>query len=443
MRHTWRRVTDEPPSHYLRHLGPTWIAGAIAAGPATMATVVTAGASFGYDLLWVVILAAIFGALAQYLAMRVGLLTGTGLVDAVETHLGERWAWLLVIDVVLAAGLAQLVIMKTAADVTELVTGIDARVWGITWAILLAIGLGYGGYRFLETLAKVLVAGVVVAFVASLTVVDLDVSAATAGLQPVIPAGVDGALVAAAVLGGAVHVTLVTMQSYTMRSRQWKSDDYGLATFDVFTSMIVAFGAYSLAIFLVSAAVLYDPAAGIVDLTAVTAAQALEPALGSLGHWLFLLGLLGAAVSTLGGNTFVPPYVIADKLDIERSVEDRRYRGLVVAVALASAGGVFIEGAFLELLVFVLAFGLVGTPFALALVLYLANTQAAVGEPASRLATGGGLGLIIVTGILASEFVLDRRPFEGLLDWFVLVFALVFGVATIALGWRYVRSWAR
>ena len=49
----------------LSALGPTWLAGAIAAGPATMASLVVAGASFGYALLWVVIVSALFGALAQ------------------------------------------------------------------------------------------------------------------------------------------------------------------------------------------------------------------------------------------------------------------------------------------------------------------------------------------------------------------------------------------
>lgn len=439
MTYDWHRIRDEPLGSYVRRLGPTWIIGAIAAGPATMVTVVTAGASFGYALLWVVIIAAIFGAIAQYLSMRVGLLTGTGLVTAVEEHIGERWAWLLVIDLVLAAGLAQLIIMKTAADVSELITGVDARLWGVIWAVLLAVGLGYGGYRFLETLAKVLVAGVVIAFIASLTIIDIDLGSATTGLTPTIPAGVDGALIAAAVLGGALHVTLVTMQSYNMRARGWSRDDYGLATFDVFTSMVLAFGAYSLAIFLVAAAVLHDPAEGIVQLNAVSAAEALQPALGEIGHWIFIFGLLGAAISTLGGNTFVPPYVIADKLDIKRDVGDPRYRLLVVAVALISATGVFIEGAFFQLLVFVLAFGLVGTPFALALVLYLANDPSAVDETASPLATIAGIVLLGVASVLAAEFVLDQQPFTGVLDWFVLTFAVVFGLATVALVIRFFR----
>ncbi|MFP4627414.1 MAG: NRAMP family divalent metal transporter [Halobacteriales archaeon] len=443
MAHSVRSALEGPVRSYLRRLGPTWIAGAIAAGPATMATVLTAGASFRYRLLWVVVLAAVFGALAQYLAMRVGLLSERGLVSLVEDRLGSGWAWLLVVDVVLAAGLAQLVIMKTVADVSAFLTGVDARVWGVAWALALAIGLGWGGYRFLEVAAKALVAGVVVAFVASLGVVPIDLPAAAGGLVPAVPAGVDGALVAAAVLGGAVHVTLVTMQSYTMRARDWTVDDYGLGTFDVLTSMLLAFGAYGVAIYLVAAAVLYDPSATVVDIDALGAAEALEPALGTFAHWLFLLGLWGAAVSTLGGNTVVPPFALADKLGIERTIDDRRYRALIVAVALASGAGAFLEGAFFPLLVLVLAFGLVGTPFALALVVYLANDPGAVDERASWLSNLGGVVLIGVASLLAGNFVLDRWPVEGVLDGFVVAFAAVFGVATVGVAWRFWREGRR
>ncbi|WP_435062138.1 divalent metal cation transporter [Halobaculum sp. EA56] len=440
-RHDVRAVARGRIGERLRQMGPTWVAGAVAAGPATMASLLTAGASFGYALLWVVVLSAVLGALAQYLATRLGLLTEAGIVAVVEDRLGERWAWLLVADVVLAAGLAQLVIMKTVADVSAAVTGVDARLWGVAWAAVLAVGLAGRGYRVLELGAKLLVSAVVVAFLASLAVVPVDPAAAAGGLVPTVPGGVDGALVAAGVLGGAVHVTLVTMQSYTVRAREWTADDYGLATVDVGASMLVAFGVYSLAIFLVAAGVLRgEIPAG--DLTAVGAARALGPLAGPAAEWLFLLGLWGAAVSTLGGNTVVPPYLLADKLGWRTDVSDGRYRALLAATALVGAGGVFVGGAFFPLLVLVLAFGLVGTPFALAVVLYLLNDPGAVPEPNSRLANLGGLVLIGVTAVLAGRFVVERAG-GGLADpmtAFVVAFALVLGAATGGVAGKYLRG---
>ena len=133
-----------------------------------MAAVITAGATFGYAFLWIVILSAVLGALAQYLSMRLGLLTGAGIIQTVEKNLGNKWAWILVIDVVICAGLAQLIIMKGVSDISEIITGIDSRFWGIIWAVILAIGLAGNGYRFVEIVAKLLVCVIVLIFIFSL-----------------------------------------------------------------------------------------------------------------------------------------------------------------------------------------------------------------------------------------------------------------------------------
>ncbi|WP_267643170.1 NRAMP family divalent metal transporter [Haloarchaeobius amylolyticus] len=430
----------------LSQMGPTWLAGAIAAGPATMASLLTAGAGYGYTLLWIVLLSALLGATAQFLATRLGLLTEAGIVSVVEERLGSRWAWLLVADAVLASGLAQLVIMKTVADVSATITGIDAVVWAVVWGVVLAVGLAGGGYHIAETGAKVLVSLVVLAFVASLVIVPVDLGAAATGLVPRIPGGTSGALAAAGILGGAVHITLVTMQSYTMRARGWTREDSDLAIADIGGSMLLAFGVYSLAIFLVAAGVLHS--AGSVspgDLTATAAAQALGPLVGENAKWLFLLGLWGAAISTLGGNTTVPPYLLADKLGWEQDVSDSRYRTAIVVTALVGIGGVFLGGAFFPLLVLVLAFGLVGTPFAIALVLFLLNDPGTVPETNSVAANVAGLVLIGVTTVTAGSFLRGQVQ-AGIWDpltLFVVGFASVLAVAMLGLLALFVRNRSR
>ena len=422
----------------LSNMGPTWLAGAIATGPATIGALVTAGAGFGYTLLWVVVLSAVMGAAAQYLAMRLGLLTEAGIVAAVEDNLGSSWAWLLVVDAVIAAALAQLVIMKTLAGVSAEVTGQSPVVWAVAWSVVLAVGLAGGGYRYAERGAKVLVSLVVLLFVASLFVVPIDVGAAATGLVPSIPAGVEGALLAAGILGGAVHIALVTMQSYTMRARGWTADDSALARFDVGASMLVAFGIASLSIFLVAASVLSDPSLGVVG-----AANALGPLAGSNAKWLFLLGLWGAAVTTLGANTVVPPYLVADKMGWEQDTDDSRYQVTVAVFALLSALGVFIPGAVFGLLVQALAIGFVGTPFVLALVLYLLNDPTAVPQTSSAVENVGGLLLIGVSTVVAGQW-LQRVASGGITDpvsLAILTFAAVLGAAMVGLLGLATRNW--
>ena len=95
----------------IKEMGPAWIISAVACGPATLASVAIAGATYGYSLLWVVLLSAVFGTTAQYLAAKVGILEGKGIVAATEQHLGKLWAWCLTIDALLATWLAAMVLV--------------------------------------------------------------------------------------------------------------------------------------------------------------------------------------------------------------------------------------------------------------------------------------------------------------------------------------------
>jgi manganese transport protein len=426
----------------LKNMGPAWLAGAIAAGPATMAAVLGAGATFEYALLWVVVLSAVLGTTAQYLSMRLGLLTEQGIVATVEEHLGEFWAWVLVIDTVLASGLAQIVIMKLVASVSGTITGLDPRLWGVGWAVVLAVGLAGGGYRFAEVGAKLLVSIVVLAFVASMFLVPIDAGAAATGLVPRIPGGLEGALLAAGVLGGAVHITLITMHTYTVRARGWTADEYDLGLFDVGASMLVAFGVFSVATFLVAASVLAPEMTPGSELNAADAAEALGPLVGDYAHTLFLLGFWGAAVSTLGANTVVPPYLLADKLDWEIDISDERFRGAVVAVALLGGTGAFLGGQVFGLLAQMLAFGLIGTPFALVVVLYLLNHPDAVPESNPLVANVGGVTVLAVATVLVSVFVREQyaNATSDPVAAFFVVFAITMAVLTVGLIGKYLQE---
>ncbi|MBU4604110.1 MAG: divalent metal cation transporter, partial [Proteobacteria bacterium] len=110
--------------NYARQMGPAWIVSAVACGPATLASVAIAGSTFGYELLWVVVLSAVFGTTAQYLAARIGILEGRGIISAATARLGKAWGWILAVDAVLATYLAAMVLMNALVGVTGLITGL-------------------------------------------------------------------------------------------------------------------------------------------------------------------------------------------------------------------------------------------------------------------------------------------------------------------------------
>ena len=418
----------------IRRGGPTWVAGAIAAGPATMAALVTAGAGAGYRLMWVVVASAVLGATVQWLSTHVALVTEAGIVGTVDDRLGQAWGWMVVGVTLVAAGVAQLIIMKTLADISVTIVGGTAGTWALVWAGILAVGLGGGGYRIAEGAAKLLLAMVVGAFMLSVLVVPIDLPAALAGGIPRAPTSLTALASVAGILGGAVHITLITMQTYTIRARGWSIADRRLARWDIGVAMLGGFGLYSVAIYLVAAAVL--PSAGLTEVTAIRAAEALGPLVGPAAQSLFLLGLLGAAVTTLGGNTIVGPLLVADKLGWDASISDRRYRGMVVMVALLSAGGAFIEGAFLPLLVIVLAFGLLGTPFMIAVVLVIGtDAELMQTDRMGVRAVVGGLVAMVITGVSAGGFVWSRVAdgVGGPIDGMVVAMGVLMTLSTAAI----------
>ncbi|HUT69542.1 MAG TPA: divalent metal cation transporter [Desulfatiglandales bacterium] len=395
---------------YFRQMGPAWIISAVACGPATLASVCIAGASYGFELLWVVILSAIFGATAQYLGARIGILEGRGVIATVEDRLGPIWAWVLAIDAALATYLAALVLMNALVGVTSIVTGIESPWWGILYAIIISLALIRGGYRWFENLCKALVGFVVLCFIITAFQADFTVVDVVRGILPNIPGGIDSALMIAAILGGAVHITIIGMHSYNTNARKWSRKDLGLARFDNTLSMGFAFGIYSVAIFLVAAAVLHPNQIKVK--LATDAALSLGPLLGKHAMVIFLIGLWAATLSTISPTFLAGTYFIFDKMKWDMNPETRKFHMVILGGALLSAFGPFMKGSFFLLLPLMLALGLCGTPLIIAIMLYLLNKRNIVGEYRNSVVLNvlGGLTLL-VTSVVAVRFILVKVGF--------------------------------
>ena len=386
-------------------MGPAWIISAVACGPATLASVSIAGASYGFDLLWVVILSAIFGATSQYLAARIGIIEGRGIIATTEQRLGNVWAWLLAIDAVLATYIAALVLMNALVGITSLVTHIDTAWWGIPYALIIALVLIRGGYRWFENICKVFVGFVVCCFIITAMQADIAFVDLAGGIIPDIPGGMDSALMIAAILGGAVHITIIGMHTYNTNARKWARKDLGLARFDNTLSMGFAFGIYSLAIFVVAAAVLHPN--NIKIKLATDAALSLGPLLGANAMVIFLIGLWAATLSTISPTFLAGAYFIFDKMKWEPNPKDRKFRIVILGSALLSAFGPFIKGSFFLLLPFMLALGLCGTPLIIAIILYLLNKREVVGEYGNSVVLNVlGIITLVITTLVAVRFIL-------------------------------------
>ncbi|HYO92179.1 MAG TPA: divalent metal cation transporter, partial [Pyrinomonadaceae bacterium] len=89
---------------WLLILGPGLIATSAGNDAGGIATYSSAGAKYGYDLIWVMILLTVSYAVVQEMCSRLGAATGRGLLDLIRERYGLGWATFAVVIILVANG---------------------------------------------------------------------------------------------------------------------------------------------------------------------------------------------------------------------------------------------------------------------------------------------------------------------------------------------------
>src|SRR6478609_7423711 len=177
--------------------GPAFVAAIAYVDPGNVATNVTAGAVYGYLLVWVVVLANLMACLVQYLSAKFGLATGATLPESLRDRLptsGRLAYWL------------QAEVVAMATDLAEVLGG------AIALNILFDLPLLLGG---VITALLVIIA---VGFFAGLFVEPPPAGAVVGGLLPAFD-GAGSVLLAAGMLGATVMPHAVYLHSALARDR--------------------------------------------------------------------------------------------------------------------------------------------------------------------------------------------------------------------------------
>ena len=101
------RGLKRPPKgawRWLLILGPGLIATSAGNDAGGIATYSSAGAKFGYDLIWVMIVLTLSFAIVQEMCSRLGAATGRGLLDLIRERFGIGWTLFAIAIIVIANG---------------------------------------------------------------------------------------------------------------------------------------------------------------------------------------------------------------------------------------------------------------------------------------------------------------------------------------------------
>ncbi len=389
----------------LSAFGPAWLISAVAAGPGTTLSVAKAGGIYGYGFLWVIVLSVVLAFVCQYMAAKTALIGGKGIVSIVEDKWGRGLAWFVALDALVVIWLCNVVLLKVLVAVTEFVTGLATPLWGLFFVAVFYGLVALGGYKTIETICKGVVSLLVICFIATLFIARPDLGAMVGGFVPDFANfGSAEIMMMTAIMGGSIHVTILSMQTYTVHERGWTTKDLKLALADTAVSLLGAFGLYCTAIYLTGACVL-NPA-GIQVTTLFEMANAIKPILGTYAHGFFCLGIWCAVFSTIMPTFIAASYVVGDKMGWDLKPGRAKYKGVILAGCLIALPGAFLPGKPVTLLMLMLALSFVGTPLFVVIFMKLLNDKAWARENRNGwLLNIGGAAALLVTLFLGVKWV--------------------------------------
>ncbi|HET9185230.1 MAG TPA: Nramp family divalent metal transporter [Solirubrobacterales bacterium] len=300
-------------------VGPGLLAGLSDDDPAGITTYSLLGAEYGYELIWVLVVSTAALVVFHELGVRLGIVTGKGLLTLVRERFGPRAAAFVLAALVLANIGTLCAEFAGVAAAMDLLAG-TSRYLSVPLAAVAVTALVLReNFRHVEHFLLALSA-VFVAYVVSGLLAHPDWGKAAEGSAvPSIPLTRDALLVAVATVGTTLAPWgLAFIQSYAVDKRL-SVRDLRYERVDVVVGAVLT-GVIGVFVVLACAATLH--AQGIEINDARDAARALEPLAGSAAATLFALGFLGAALLAAAIVPLSTAYSISETLGRRADLND-------------------------------------------------------------------------------------------------------------------------
>jgi manganese transport protein len=393
-------------------LGPAFVAAIAYVDPGNVAANVSAGAQFGFLLVWVIVVANTMACLVQYLSAKLGLVSGMSLPEAVGNRMRRRTRlayWLQAELVAMATDLAEVmggaIALYLLFDLPLLTGGV------ITGAVslLLLVVKDRRGQQMFERVITGLLLVIAIGFLTSLFVAPPPADEVAAGLVPMF-AGTESVLIAAAMLGATVMPHAVYLHSGLTRDRHGHPEPGPLrrmllrvTRWDVGIAMVVA-GAVNLSMLLVAATNLQ----GQDNTDSIEGAHAaVGDTLGPTVALLFAIGLLASGLASSSVGAYAGAMIMAGLLHVSIPMVTRRLITLVPALAILAIG--VDPSRALVLSQVVLSFGI---PFALIPLIRLTSDRGLMGDDTNHRVTTA-LGWLVAALITVLNVVLIYLTVQG------------------------------
>lgn len=390
-------------------MGPGIITGFAGNDAGGVTTYTSAGARFGFSLLWLLLISSVALGVVQEMCARMGVITGKGLSDLIRERFGVRWTIVAMLALFLANAsnvVAEYAGIAASFGLVGVPPLVSVPVAGlVVWALIV-----FASYRVVERALFVLILAFL-AYPISILILKPDWDAVGRGFVPSLPAETGGLVMALALVGTTVTPYMLFYLQASVVDKGIDRESYGSAQLDVLMGATLS-GVFAFFILVVAGAVLHP--AGIAADTAEEAARALQPLAGGSAGLLFGVGLLGASLLGLTVMPLSTSYAICEAFGWESGIsKDFRdapvFMGLVTFLLVAGGALVlfFPQELLLPLIVVSQAVNGLLLPIVLVFIARLASDRSVMGDDANgRVRAVLAWGVAGLTGSLSIGFLI-------------------------------------
>lgn len=319
--------------------GPGLLVTAAFIGPGTVVTASRAGTEFGCTLLWTVLFAVIGTILLQSMAARLGILTGSGLSEAIRAVLkNSPWLRPMLGLVIIAIGFGNAAYQT--GNLTGAVVGVSSLLGGSTQAWTAVLGIvttliiAVGRERLLQGVLVCLVVLLSIAFLYTAAVGLPSLGRVTAGLFVPRVTSQNLTLVLAM-----IGTTIVPYNLFLHASRSastWRgvpeNDAIRHSRWDTAVSISLG-GLVTAAILLTASGAFFDQ--GIRWDTPDQIAAGLRPTLGVFSGHAFAIGLFCAGLTSAVTAPLATAYAVCGCLGWSADPSSKAFRAIAISVIAA------------------------------------------------------------------------------------------------------------
>jgi manganese transport protein len=331
------------PRAYLAFAGPAVITSIAYMDPGNFATNIQAGAKYGYELLWVVLLANLIAMLFQGLSAKLGIVTGQNLAEMCRAHFPRWVVWAMWVISEIAAMATDLAEFLGGAIGLSLLFGIPLLAGMIVTGIIVYGILMFerGGFRPIELIIGSLVGVIALCYLIEIFIAPVDWPAAA--LHTVLPqiADAQALLLSVGIIGATVMPHAVYLHSGLTQARTPTRDDrekqkvVRISNAEVVVALAVA-GMVNMAMVMMASGAFH---AGYSDVAEIeTAYHTLTPLLGAAAASVFLVSLLASGVSSSTVGTMAGQLIMQGFVGFRIPIWVRRLVTMVPAFIIVGMG---------------------------------------------------------------------------------------------------------